>query len=89
MTLSNYPPNEGLVKLVWLDTTFTDADQTAEEALNQSPSQMITVGFLLEDTDSNVIVASTMMEDCYRAVICVPKGCVVSLEKLRRSKRLS
>ncbi|MFC1956409.1 hypothetical protein ACFLWZ_07860 [Chloroflexota bacterium] len=82
LTLQNYAPDEALVRLSWIDITFANSDLTEEQAIDQEPANMETVGYLLADTDNKVIVASTMMEDGYRAVVCVPKGCVVNVEKL-------
>lgn len=75
-------PGEGLVRLHWLDITFVDEDLTEQEAIDQEPSKMETIGYLLADTETKTIVASTKIEDGYRCVISVPKGVVIKIEEL-------
>ena len=78
--MTKYP----IVSVRWTDAHTTDAWRSIEEALEDEPAFVTTVGFLLEDSKKRVLVASTLSADeLISSTMEIPKGMVVKITKLR------
>ncbi len=76
------------VKIHWTDTVGQgdDAWLTSEEVVAIKPCLMVTVGYILVNSDTHVTVAATKAvedgEDVYGNVNCIPKTCITAVTGL-------
>lgn len=81
-----------LVKIRWLDTYALPQWSSESEVSDVKPKVCETVGWLYKETESYVTVVGTLterpdiFEDKYADVNCIPKGVILSNDKLRIAK---
>jgi len=68
-----------LVEVVWEDANV----QHGWVGSDVQTAISITAGYLLEDNDRELIVASTMGTNTILCPVAIPKGCIVSTSVLR------
>ena len=77
-----------LVAIYWVDIVGNDDRSwlTMEEAKETTPCPMVTVGYLVAEDDTNIVVASTRSmdtnDDTFGNVNAIPKACVRELKEL-------
>jgi len=62
-----------MVYVEWLDAVSNSEWISFEDAHNHTPDACISIGFLVRETDHDIIVAGTISESEYSDAICIPK----------------
>ena len=75
-----------IVLVNWLDSNSNSAWHNITEAKHLRPSPCVTIGYVLEDTEEYITIASSFAteNDSVSDVICIPKFAVQSIETIRR-----
>ena len=80
----NYPYS--LVEIVW-DDACSDAGWQTTKHIKFEPQIVVTVGFLIAENKSYLILAHTYSEDDFVGWFQIPKGMIVSRKTLKRGKK--
>ena len=77
-----------LVAIYWVDIVGNDDRSwlTMDEVKETTPCPMITVGYMIADSEANIVVASTRSlqtdDDAYGNVNAIPKACIREVVEL-------
>ena len=86
-----------IVRVNWLDAYHQGDDLDDREAHNLQPARSISFGVLLEEDEQKVIVSGHVFsspgingdaEITYRESLCIPRGCVLSIDVLGELEEL-
>ena len=72
-----------IVKVVWTDSASSDGWQDEEHGKEHTPSQCMTVGWLLKKTRGHVTLAGSRSDfgNCSQ-LMAIPRKCIVSIKTL-------
>ena len=72
------------VRIEWLDPKLLGCSWMSKESiLEHSPCLCSCRGIVIKEDDDVIIVAGARYEDDYAQIIVLPKGCIVSIVKLK------
>lgn len=73
-----------LVLIEWTDCHCEDMWTVEEDAVNLEPILVKSVGFLLKETDTKVVLSAMFTErDTLSMVQCIPRGSIVTMKELQ------
>lgn len=75
------------VKVVWIDIIQTNGWTSTDEIIKKDPMECASLGFLLYEDEKKLIIVDTISADSDASYNVFPKGCIVSVEKLTKSRR--
>lgn len=72
-----------LLKIIWIDSVSTNA-WTPQDSLEEIVIQNITsVGYLVNETDDAITIASHIALHEVDGIMCIPKVCIKSRKELK------
>lgn len=73
-----------LVKLKWIDSSAPDTWTVFEEVRDVMPLIITTVGYVQNETDEFITVASHVAKYSVTGIMCIPKVCIQNTEVLQQ-----
>lgn len=67
-----------LVEILWIDAESGDTEWTTPEEIDVDLPEVTSIGFLVKETDTTFVIASTISQDHINGQFKIPKGMVKS-----------
>jgi len=75
-----------IVKIKWWDAMLVSdypwTDPEVVKSFKDKDMEVVSIGFLVSEDDSKIIICMSNTRGSFGAVFCIPKGCVKKVEYL-------